>query len=163
MSTRKPPTMAQKLAAALLEMDRLRSLVDPEYRRIPREHAKLMTEHQINSLWQFDHDAGFACHGADNHPTMLTPKPRPEHKEKTAKIDQPAIAKCDRLAKETARFNAGRAAVRIAQRTLDEISTEVFERATQKRSPWRKGAKIRSRNTLTKEHRREVMARRAPR
>lgn len=100
MSKRKQPNMTEKLASALLEMQRLRG--DP----IPREHAKQMSAKMICSLYQFDHDAGFVCHGAGNHPTEMTPKLRPEHKEKTAKIDQPAIAKCDRISPEHEAFKA---------------------------------------------------------
>jgi hypothetical protein len=136
---RKPPTMAEKLASALLEVQRLRG--DP----IPREHAKLMHAEQICSLYQFDHDAGFACHGVDNHPTMLTPKLRPEHKEKTAKIDQPAIAKCDRREKAQEEFRA----IVLAKSGQGEAPAR-------KSSGWgsrkfnTKGAKLQSRNNLRK-------------
>lgn len=140
MSKRKKPTMAEKLGAALLELQRLRG--DP----IPREHAKLMHADQICSLFQFDHDAGFVCHGAGNHPTEMTPLLRPEHREKTAKIDQPAIAKCDRIAPEHEAF----------RRRVLAVKTGQGEAPERKRSSWgsrkfnTKGAKLQSRNNLRK-------------
>lgn len=137
---RKPITMKQKLASALLEVQRLRG--EP----IPREHARQMHEEQIISLFQFDHDAGFACHGASNHPVMITPKLRLEHKEKTAKIDQPAIAKCARISPEHEAFQKRVLANKVGQ----------GEAPARKRSSWgsrplnMKGAKLRSRNNLRK-------------
>lgn len=95
---RKAPTMAEKLASALLELQRLRG--DP----IDRDDAKAMSAEQICSLFQFDHDAGYACHGAGNHPTGLTPLFIAEHRAKTAKIDAPTIAKVRRLRATQAEF-----------------------------------------------------------
>lgn len=94
MSKRKQPNMSEKLGSALLEVQRLRG--DP----IDRDCAKAMTADQICSLFQFDHDAGYAAHGAGNHPTEMTPLLIAEHREKTAKKDKPAISKCTRLSKE---------------------------------------------------------------
>lgn len=91
--TRKNPNMSEKLAAALLIIQDLRG--DP----IPFEDAKRMTAEQICSLFQWDHSAGFVAHGADNHPTGLTPRFIAGHREKTAKVDVPAIRKCDRISK----------------------------------------------------------------
>lgn len=88
--TRKAISMREKLAAALLEMQRLRG--DP----IDRDIAKQMTAAQIISLYQFDHAAGYACDGAGNHPTGLTPMLIAEHREKTKK-DLGTIAKGKRL------------------------------------------------------------------
>ena len=92
--------MSEKLAAALLELQRLRG--DP----IDRDDAKAMSAEQICSLFQFDHAAGYACHGADNHPTVLTPLLIGEHRAKTARIDVPAIAKGKRLSKAHDEFRA---------------------------------------------------------
>lgn len=97
--SRKTPTLSEKLAAALLELQRLRG--DP----IDREHAKLMSAEQICSLFQYDHAAGYACHGADNHPTKLTPLLIADHREKT-RADIPAIAKGKRIRKRHAAFEA---------------------------------------------------------
>jgi hypothetical protein len=95
---RKSPTMAEKLASVLLELQRLRG--DP----IDREHAKLMSAAQVNSLFHFDHAAGYACDGKDNHPTGLTPLLIAEHREKTAKKDIPAIAKGKRVSAKHEKF-----------------------------------------------------------
>lgn len=95
---RKTPTKAEKLAATLLELQRLRG--DP----IDREHAKAMTAEQICSLFQFDHAAGYACHGADNHPTGLTPLLIADHREKTRRFDVKAIAKVKRIKKAMVEF-----------------------------------------------------------
>jgi len=97
---RKPPTLREKLASALLEIFRLRG--DP----IPRDIAKMMSADQICSLVQWDHDAGFVAHGAGNHPTEISPRLILEHRWKTSKVDQPAIAKCDRLSQAHDEFRA---------------------------------------------------------
>lgn len=91
--TRRHITLTEKLASALLELQRLRG--DP----IDRESAKAMTAEQICSLFQYDHAAGYVCHGAGNHPTGLTPLLIAEHRAKTAKKDQPEIWKGRRLSK----------------------------------------------------------------
>lgn len=96
---RKSPTMAEKLAATLLELQRLRG--NP----IDRDHAKEMSAAQICSLFHFDHAAGYACHGADNHPTGLTPLLIADHREKTAN-DVLTIAKGKRLKAENDEFKA---------------------------------------------------------
>jgi len=90
--------MTEKLASVLLELQHLRG--DP----IDRGHAKLMTAAEICSLFQFDHAAGYACDGKDNHPTGLTPLLIAEHRKKTATSDVPAIAKGKRLSAAHAEF-----------------------------------------------------------
>ncbi len=97
--TRKAISKDEKLASALLELQRLRG--DP----IDRESAKAMTAAQIVSLFQFDHDAGYVAHGADNHPTGLTPLLISEHREKTRK-DKGIIAKCARVSKAHEAFRS---------------------------------------------------------
>lgn len=145
MAKRKAITKDEKLAAALLEVQRLRG--DP----IPREQALLLTAGQICSLFHFDHAAGFVAHGADNHPAGLTPLVIPAHWEKTRKVDQPAIAKCNRIEKETAAFRA--------RMTAMKTGDPVPKWAMPKRSSWGtrpmngKGAKLRSRNTFQKAER----------
>lgn len=143
---RKHPNMSEKLASALLEVQRLRG--DP----IPREHAKAMSAQMICSLYQFDHDAGYACHGTDNHPTKLTPLLRPEHREKTAKIDQPAIAKCARLTPEHEDFQKRVLAKKTGQGDPEYL--EVMKATARQSGRWpsrplnTKGAKLQSRNNL---------------
>jgi hypothetical protein len=147
MAPRKPPTMAEKLGAALLEVDRLRSLIERDYERIPREIAAQLTAYQINSLFHFDHDAGFACHGTNNHPTKLTPKLIPEHWEKTRKVDQGVIAKVERISKEHRDFQA-----RVLAKKTGQGSAPPRPKAWRwsKASQWPKGRKLQSRNNLRK-------------
>lgn len=97
---RRSPTWKEKCASCILEIMRLRGAP------LARRRAKRMTVDDITGLFHFDHDAGFACHGADNHPTSITPRPVREHIEKTAKIDIPAIAKCRRISAEAEAFQS---------------------------------------------------------
>jgi hypothetical protein len=116
---RKSPSMAEKLASALLELQRLRG--DP----IDRDHAKAMSAAQVNSLFHFDHAAGYACDGADNHPTGLTPLLIAEHREKTATRDVPAIAKGKRLSAAHAKFRERMLAkTGIAEADAETVATE---------------------------------------
>jgi hypothetical protein len=92
--------MTEKLAAVLLELQHLRG--DP----IDRNHAKLMSAAQICSLYHFDHAAGYACDGADNHPTGLTALLIATHRTKTTTLDVPIIAKGKRLSAAHVEFRA---------------------------------------------------------
>lgn len=136
---RKSPNLTEKLASALLELERLRG--NP----IDREHAKLMTASQIVSLWQFDHAAGYACDDIGNHPTVLTPMLIADHREKTAKFDVPRIRKGDRLQPKHIEFQK-RVLAKAGQgeappKRKSSISSRPFNT---------KGAKLRSRNNLRK-------------
>jgi hypothetical protein len=98
---RKDPSLSEIAAAAILQLF-----------NIPRDHAKLMTTAQILSLVHRDHDpvpyaiARDLGWGSDryNHPSNLTLRLVPDHREKTAKRDIPAIAKTDRIAPAQAEF-----------------------------------------------------------
>jgi hypothetical protein len=88
-----------KLAAALCHMlrdDGTGNLVPI----ISYEDAKQMSEEQILSVFQFDHDP-IAKHldGPDEH-WNLKPRPIIEHRQKTAQIDTPQAAKAVRLSAE---------------------------------------------------------------
>lgn len=65
---------------------------------IPYLDAKLMTAAQIISLYQFHHNIRHAEDGPD-HFSNLEPMLIAPHRERTAKIDVPAIAKGKRLTK----------------------------------------------------------------
>ena len=78
MSRRSHISMETKLASALLQLG------DVEY-----EHAKLMHEKQIISLYQFDHGIRKAEDGTD-HFSNLTPRLIAAHREKTRR-DIPEI------------------------------------------------------------------------
>lgn len=95
---RKKIGLKTKLAATLCQM------VKPSdgggfERVIPHDQAKRMTEDQVLAVFHFDHDPIPKAHdGPDKH-WNLTPRPRGEHCEKTAKRDIPMIAKVKRLSK----------------------------------------------------------------
>lgn len=88
MAKRKRIPHAVELAAALLQ------LVDADGNRlIPHSHAKLMTADQIISLFARDHYPIRVADGGPDEAWNITWKLRAEHKEKTAKVDQPQLAK----------------------------------------------------------------------
>ena len=92
-----------KLASALLQM--LRPDENGELVRIiPHEDAKQMTDEQVISVFQFDH---YPLREADGGPTIgwnLEPRPIKEHREKTAKIDLPEMAKSRRIREDQEAF-----------------------------------------------------------
>lgn len=100
--TRKSVSLSTKLAAALL-------MLRDEHgeRLIPHEHAKLMGDDQILSLFQWDH---YPVRHEDDGPDEawnLTPRLKAAHREKTSKIDIPQSAKKKRiLRRETEHRNA---------------------------------------------------------
>jgi hypothetical protein len=92
-----------KLASALLQMLRPNDagqLVPV----IPHDHARLMTADQIISLFQFDHHPILKSDGGPDEPWNLDPRPIREHREKTAKVDVPQIAKTRRVVKSQEEF-----------------------------------------------------------
>jgi hypothetical protein len=70
--TRKHLRLKTKLAAALLTLG-----------DVKHEHAKLMTEDQICSLYQFDHWPVRHADGGTDHPSNLTPRLIKPHREKS--------------------------------------------------------------------------------
>ena len=60
---------------------------------IPHEHAAQMTAEQIISLYQFDHYPIRKSDGGPDEPWNMRPMLIAAHREKTAKIDQPAMTK----------------------------------------------------------------------
>jgi len=89
---RKEPTLRAKLAAAIRELF-----------KIPHEHAKLMTEDQILSLVEWHHIVYHTDTADDSHHN-LEPMLIKAHKERTAKIDVPQIAKTRRISKQHEEF-----------------------------------------------------------
>lgn len=104
----RPPNKTEKLAAALLEIQRLKG--DPT----PRAHAKAMTAEQICNLWDADHypvrrETALALGWTVfqiNHPTNLDLKFRRAHRTKTATQDLPEIAKGRRITASQEQFAA---------------------------------------------------------
>lgn len=81
MSDRRSPNLETKLASALLMLG-----------DVPFEHAQMMTADQICSLYQFDHGRRHAEDG----PLVfwnLTPRLIAAHRQKSAKIDAPEMAR----------------------------------------------------------------------
>lgn len=96
MSRRAHITLKTKLAAALCQMLRpnAEGVLVPV---IPYEDAKLMSEEQVLSLFHFDHYPIRKENGGPDSHWNLTPRPIPEHREKTGNIDVPQIAKSKRI------------------------------------------------------------------
>lgn len=92
MAKRAHVNLKTKLAAALRELA-----------RIPVDHAQLMTADQLISLFQWDHNLYHVHDGGDEH-YNLTPMMIASHREKTAKIDVPQIAKTRRISREQEAF-----------------------------------------------------------
>jgi hypothetical protein len=98
MPPRKQPSLKTKLAAALRDR-----LVEKDGKLVPYEALKRMTDDDVISKFEFDHDVHFAIGGACQH-WNLTPRLKAEHRQKTAKQDIPQIAKTRRLEKATEEF-----------------------------------------------------------
>ena len=112
---RKAPTTKEKLASALLALDHCRAKIDPTLAAcIDREKAKDMTPEQIIGTHDFDHFPIPHAWGGTNHPTNLVPRPREEHRAKTAKKDVPMIAKVKRVAAKSV----------IVRKSEEEVSVE---------------------------------------
>jgi len=93
-------SLTQKLAAALMVVEELRGAI-----KMSRDDARYLTADQFASLWQFDHAVAHA-HGGSDHFTNLYPMLIAEHREKTAKVDVPRIAKSRRVEKKWSEFTA---------------------------------------------------------
>ena len=112
MAARRHIPLKVKLACALLEVDRLRTMVDRHRgnpsaaRLIQYDDAKTLTPEQIIARWHFDHYPIPHAEGGTDHPSNLTPRPAAEHREKTAHQDVPGIAKRKRLARKQAEHEA---------------------------------------------------------
>ena len=84
-----------KLASALRTM-----LVEEDGKLVPfidYETAKQMTEEQVISLFNFDHDPTPVAFGGSDEHHNLVPRPILEHRTKTAQHDKPRISKSVRL------------------------------------------------------------------
>jgi hypothetical protein len=90
MSPRRRPNLTEKLASVLLERECLRG--DP----IEFSIAQQMTAQQICDLFEWDHGIYYA-NGGSTHPTNITARFIQAHREKTRKVDIPAIAKNKRI------------------------------------------------------------------
>jgi len=98
-------SLTTKLAATLLEISHLRAKLDlAREEEIPYEDSKLMTAAQINSLFTFDHYPIRHVDGGPVEPWNLVPRFIGAHRTKTAKVDQPQIAKDRAIARKEQQF-----------------------------------------------------------
>lgn len=67
------------------------------YLKIPHEQAKQMTTQQILRSVEWDHYPIRKADGGPDAAWNLMPRLKQEHRDKTAKIDVPAIAKSKRI------------------------------------------------------------------
>lgn len=93
---RKPISLKTKLASALLEMRRYDEAEAAFVPVIGYEESKSMTADQIIARFHFDHGIAHA-HGGPDEPWNLKPMAVEDHREKTARIDVPRIAKSKRI------------------------------------------------------------------
>lgn len=95
--TRQRINLETKLAAALLTMVRPNAdgVLEPI---ISHEHAQKLSASQIISLFHFDHYPIPHSQDGPDEPWNLRPLLIPEHREVTARVDIPQIAKTKRLA-----------------------------------------------------------------
>ena len=103
-----------KLAATLCQM----KVVNEEGKfvdAIPFEEARQMSVEQILSLFHFDHYPVRKAEGGPDEPWNLTPRFIPAHRQKTAKKDQPEIAKNKRISEAHEEFRQ-----RILAKTTSE-------------------------------------------
>ena len=71
---------------------------------IPLAQAKMMTADQIIALFHFDHYPIPHSQGGPDEPWNLDPMLATLHREKTAKVDVPQIAKTKRITREHEEF-----------------------------------------------------------
>jgi hypothetical protein len=91
-------SMRTKLAATLVELQRLRYLAGAADWFDPVDVMR-MTPEQVIALFEFDHYPICKADGGSDHHSNCMPRGKPEHREKTAKVDIPQIAKGKRLRK----------------------------------------------------------------
>lgn len=98
-------SLKTKLAATLCQM--VRPNADGEFEPvIPHDEAKRLSESEILARFDFHHAVDPHALGGSDHHSNLVPMLRSDHRERTAKIDIPAIAKSKRLTREQERFRA---------------------------------------------------------
>lgn len=131
---RKDPTLSEKLAALVVQ-----------HFQIPHEHAKAMTTAEILSLVETDHNVHVKVAVANgespevyNHPSRLTVRLYKDHRIKTAKVDIPALAKSDRVAKAQEEL---RRQLLTKTQIIEEQPTQERPRSRLKSRPFASGVK----------------------
>lgn len=139
-----------KYASVLLQM---RDCDCP--RIIPHEHAKLMSDDQIISLFHCDHDPIPHAEGGPAEAWNLTHRLIAAHREKTAKVDVPTIAKGKRLRRNEAE-GSNRLLAKYGIKLTTTMSPELaasLQRPRRKAkiparvNPWPKGRKFQRRGS----------------
>jgi hypothetical protein len=132
---RRRPSLRCRLAAALC------ALTDGEGKRlIPHEHAKLMTEADVLSLFEWDHYPIRYIDGGPLAHWNLEPRLIMEHREKTAKVDAPQIAKNRSISDSEAIHKA-----QLASRAGDYAGAAALLSSVKRKTRLRPKAKIPSR------------------
>lgn len=125
MSKRRAIPLEKQLAAALCQIG-----------GIAYADALRMTPRQVRSLFALDHyPVPVALGGPDEHYNLQFTFTKP-HRDKTAKLDVPSIAKAKRGAKETAAFRArmlakdgkGETAAKTAPKARGRLGNRAFPR-----------------------------------
>lgn len=129
-------SLKTKLASALLTLGDYQ--VDPATGRtrwmrfIPYLDAQLMTADQIISLFAFDHYPQRKADGGPDEPWNLEPRMIRAHREKTAKVDVPEMAKSKRILRKQE--------AHLERMGMDMVSGAIVEPRPHKRSipsrPW---------------------------
>lgn len=101
---RKAIPLKVKLAAALLTIMRPDEFDNVLVPVIPHTEAKTLTADQIISRFEFDHFPISKWLDGPDEPWNLVPRPKKEHRQKTAKVDVPAAAKSKRIRKQEDEF-----------------------------------------------------------
>lgn len=136
MSKRAHIGLKTKLCSALCQLVRYDETNAEFVKIIPHDRAKLMTEDEILSVYEWQHYPIPKAHdGPDTH-WNLQPMVKAAHREVTAKIDIPMIAKGKRIQR------ANEEAVR---RLLAKDRGE-----PKAKSRWPQGRKLQSRSTFEK-------------
>lgn len=99
---------------------------------IPHEHRKALTEAQLISLFQRDHDPIPVHIEEINEHWNIQWMLRPDHKFKTAKKDIPLLRKGDRIAAAQAEFRA-RILSKSGQADVPDPAKSKFKRKLQSR------------------------------
>lgn len=135
MTTRAHISLKTKLASALCQMLRYCDERAEFVRIIPHAEAKRLTADEILARFDWHHDPIPKAHDGPDVHWNLTPLPKQQHREITAKIDIPRIAKGKRIREDQEEFR---------RRLLAKGNGE-----DRQRSRWPK-RKMQSRNTLRK-------------
>jgi len=122
-----------KLAAALLEIDRLHLILHSTPRQVPYEKSKTVDDDYIIAQWHWDHYPHRHGDGGPSQAWNLVPIPALEHRAKTAKVDVPQMAKSKRIrAEEEAHRVIMAGALPIIKRWKRKIPSRPFSKIKRK-------------------------------